>query len=153
MMKSFLLLLCVCSLVLTLTGCATTIQKNSIPKTQGMLEPSSVLKFGDIPIPAGFKLLSQDSYSFESGNVRVGILKYQGKNNTDQVVSFYKEQMAMYNWNLLNSIEYGERLLNFEREGESCIVTVLPKGKGSQLTISFGPRAQPLPRKTKEPVK
>lgn len=140
-------------LLVCLSGCATPVQKDSIPKTQGMLEPSSVLKFNDIPVPAGFKVLTKDSYSFETGNVRVGILKYQGKANSDQVVNFYKEQMAMYNWNLLNSIEYGERLLNFEREGESCIVTVMPKGSGSLLTISFGPKAQALPKKTKEPVK
>jgi len=52
----------------------------------------------------------------------VGVLKYQGKTNPDQVVNFYKEQMAMYNWNLVNIVEYGQRLMNFERENEPVLL-------------------------------
>ena len=80
-------------------------------------------------------------------------MRYQGKASPDTVVNFYKEQMAMYNWNLLNVIEYGERLLNFDRENETCVVNLSGKGNSVTITISLGPKAQNLPRKTKEPIK
>ena len=37
-------------------GCATYSNDTS-SKTAGLLEPSSALKFSDVPVPAGFKLM------------------------------------------------------------------------------------------------
>ncbi|MDD5692341.1 MAG: hypothetical protein PHP10_04095 [Candidatus Omnitrophica bacterium] len=133
-------------------GCST-ISDNKATTNPGLLEPQAILKFSDIPVPVGFKSLTQQSYSFESSGVRVGVLKYQGKNNPDLVVNFYKEQMPMYNWNLVNIVEYGQRLLNFERESESCIITLEQKGGTVIMTISLGPKSQAAPKKAKSPVK
>ncbi len=144
---------CFIFIVSSLSGCVDFPQKDdSLSKTPGVLEPSATMKFNDIPIPAGFKLLPQNSYSFESSGVRVGVLKYHGKGSPDQVISFYKEQMPMYSWNLLNIVEYGDRLMNFERENETCIVSLVPKGSSAILTISLGPRPQ-ISKKSNKPIK
>ncbi|MEK6727768.1 MAG: hypothetical protein AABY28_03725 [Candidatus Omnitrophota bacterium] len=135
-------------------GCAGSSKKeDGLLKNSSLLEPSGIFKFSDVPIPIGFKPLPQSSYSFESSGVRVGLLKYQGKVNPDRIVNFYKEQMPMYNWMLLNVVEYGQRLMNFERETETCIISMDPKGSSTILTISLGPKAQILPKKPKQPVK
>ncbi|TAM40609.1 hypothetical protein EPN54_02515 [bacterium] len=141
-----------CLLAAALTGCST-ISDNKTTTNPNLLEPQAILKFNDIPVPVGLKNLPSQSYSFESSGVRVGVLKYQGKNNPDQVVNFYKEQMPMYNWNLVNIVEYGQRLLNFERDNETCIITMEPKGSAIILTISLGPKSQSAPKKTRSPVK
>jgi hypothetical protein len=136
------------------SGCAMLSKKEGPPtRAPSLLEPSLTLKFSDVPVPAGFKFLAQDSYSFESAGVRVGVLKYKGRANPDLVVNFYKEQMPMYNWNLLNIVEYGESLLNFERENESCIIGLLAKGRTVTITVSVGPKAQIVPRRAREPIK
>jgi hypothetical protein len=135
-------------LTATLTGCSTT--------STARIEPQSVLKFTDIPVPAGLKPLPQISYSFESSGVRVGVLKYQGRANIDQIINFYKEQMPMYNWNLINIIEYGQRLLNFDRDNEACIITMQLAGLWNEdvlLTISLGPKSQVESKRAKLPVK
>ena len=150
-MKKFVFVF-LCSCVLVLWGCAAMSNKGRQIRTPALLEPQAMLKFNDIPIPVGFKLLSGDSYSFESSGMRVGLLKYQGKANVDQVVNFYKEQMAMYNWNLLNIVEYGERLMNFARENETCIISLLSKGNTVVVTVSLGPKSQ-VPKKPDRPVK
>lgn len=138
----------------TFIGCAGFAARQDSPaKTTDLLEPSLALKFSDVPVPADFKLSPKDSYSFETSGVRVGVLKYRGKANPDQVISFYKEQMPMYNWNLLNVVEYGERLLNFERENETCIISLLPKGKAVTITVSLGPKPQIPLKKLKQPIK
>ena len=134
-------------------GCAGLSKKDTVPKNEALLEPQAMLKFSDIPTPAGFKLLTQDSYTFESAGIRVGMLKYQGKANVEQVVNFYKDQMPLYNWNLLNAIEYGERLLNFEREQETCIIRLLPKGNNITIAIALGPKGGARPKKADKPVK
>ncbi len=140
-------------LALGIYGCASTSSKENITKNEALLEPSALVKFVDIPVPAGFKIMPQDSYSFESAGVRVGVLKYQGKANSDRVVNFYKEQMPMYNWNLLNVVQYGEMLLNFDRDSETCIIRLMPKGSSITVSISLGPKSQFSPKKSKEPIK
>ncbi|MCM8795499.1 MAG: hypothetical protein NC928_02255 [Candidatus Omnitrophica bacterium] len=137
--------------VIALWGCAALKKEKELSSTP-LLEPQTMLKFSDIPVPVGFKSLPKDSYSFESGNVRTAVLKYQGKANPDQVVVFYKEQMPMYNWNLLNVIEYGERILNFERENETCIISLSAKGNSISLTISLGPKPR-IFKKSEKPLK
>ncbi|MFH1442030.1 MAG: hypothetical protein ABIH18_08340 [Candidatus Omnitrophota bacterium] len=122
-------------------GCASSSKKQANTVNSALLEPQGVLKFSDIPIPVGFKAVPRDSYSFESSGIRVGILKYQGKANIEQVVNFYREQMPMYDWNLLNIVEYGNRLLNFDRNLETCIISLEPKGKYVVSTISIGPKS------------
>lgn len=134
-------------------GCAVLPKREQpISKTSNLLEPSGAVKFSDIPVPAGFKLIPQSSYSFESSGVRVGVLKYQGRADIEQVINFFKEQMPMYSWNLLNIVEYGERLMNYERENETCIINLLPKGKNITITMSLGPRPQ-IYRKDKATIK
>ena len=145
-------IICGFAFVILISGCATLFKKDAQTGIPALLEPSMMLKFADLPYPTGFKPLSTDSYTFESQGVRVAVLRYRGKAGADQVVNFYKEQMPMYNWALLNSVEYGERLLNFDRENETCIVSLLPKGSSVTITISVGPKPQAR-AKVDKPVK
>lgn len=138
--------------VIALIGCAGLNSKDKPASNPDLLEPQAIMKFSDVPVPAGFKQM-QDSYSFESSGVRVGALKYHGKANPDRVVNFYKEQMVMYNWNLLNVVEYGQRLLNFDRDNETCIINMIPKGNEITLVITIGPKSQISTRKSREPAK
>ena len=140
-----------CFLLTGILGCASLSDKDS--STPQALQAQAVLKFADLPVPIGFKILAKDSYSFESSGMRVGLLRYQGKATLDQIVNFYKEQMPMYNWALLNITEYGDCIMNFEREQESCIISILPKGSSAVISISMGPKSQVLPKKAKHPVK
>jgi hypothetical protein len=131
--------LCFC--ILACFGC------NTSPDPQypaSSLEPQSTYKFSDIPVPVGLKPMPQSSYSFQSAGVRVGVLQYRGKGNAEQVIAFYREQMPMYNWSLINVTEYGQRILNFERESESCIITLQPKGSSITVIISLGPKSSNL---------
>jgi hypothetical protein len=139
--------------VMGLYGCAGLSKKDTLPREEALLEPQVALKFSDVPAPVGFKLLAGDSYIFESAGIRVGMLKYQGKADVEQVVNFYKDQMSLYNWNLLNTIEYGERLLNLERENETCIIRILAKGNNITVSIAIGPKSGGRPKKADKPVK
>lgn len=146
--KLFFLITSCCLLATALSGCSTV--------SDSRLEPQAILKFSDVPIPVGLKPLPQVSYSFENAGARVAVLKYQGRVNIDQIINFYKEQMPLYNWNLINIIEYGQRLLNFERENETCIITIQVAGFWNEealVTISLGPKSQNLTKKAKAPVK
>lgn len=135
-----------------LSGCQTFSTGNS--SDNGFIEPAARFKFSDIPLPKGFQSIPQESYSFDNGGVRVAVLKYRGKADPDHLVNFYKEQMKMNQWELINVTEFGQRMLNFNNEKEACIISLLPNGRQITLVISVGPRAERLePRNSRETLK
>lgn len=124
-----------------LAGCATT-SKSSDPTQVPALEPAALLKFSDIPVPAVFKFAPEESYAFQTTGFRAGLLKYNGKAGGEQAVVFFKEQMPLYNWQLLNIVEHGRRMLSFEKENETCIITIDEKGNRADITVSVAPKSQ-----------
>jgi len=105
-----------------------------------VLEPQPGAKIKDVPVPAGLKLLAKQSYDFENGATRVALLKYSGKSNANDLVNFYKEQMVMNGWTLVNLIEYDQRLMNFEKDNENCIINIQPKWYSALVTVALGPK-------------
>jgi len=150
-MKKAILIFAFC--ILNFLGCASAPKTGEATVTgPKALEAQAAIKFGDIPLPAGFKFLYKDSYSFQSGNMRVAVLRYSGRPNVEQTFKFFQEQMPIYNWRLINTVEYGRRMLNFEREQETCIITIEPKRFSTEIAISIGPK-QTLPQRTEKPIK
>jgi len=127
---------------LLLAGCATsgTVTDDDIKATKA-LDVSTALKFVDIPVPSGFKMITAQSFTFENDVLRVGILKYKGRSSGDQVVNFFKNQMPLYNWRFTNMLEYGRRILNFEREDQNCIIVIEPQGMSAFVTITVAPKS------------
>ncbi len=128
--------------VLLFAGCATSGSGLSDDvKVMKALDVSTALKFVDVPVPSGFKMVTSQSFTFENDVLRVGILKYKGRASGDQVVSFYKNQMSLYNWNFTNMLEYGRRILNFEREDQNCIIVIEPHGMNTFITVTVAPKS------------
>jgi len=136
-----------CLVILFLAGCATFSQSesaNSADQNKVSLSVSPVLKFEDLPNPSGFKLLDKESFAFQNDKSRVALLKYYGGQNAEQVLAFYKEQMASFNWSLVNIIEYDRKVLNYENSEESCIITIQPQGGKSLVTVALSPKSRPI---------
>jgi hypothetical protein len=125
-------------------GCGITQEKTPVTGSNALTPVAA--KLPDIPVPYGFKLLTKNSYSFESGAIRVAVLRYKGSSQIESVVRFYKEQMPLSGWTLLNIIQYENSLLNFERDEETCIVDVSPRLTGVLVTVSLGPKPSMLPK-------
>lgn len=136
-----------CLAVLFLAGCVTLPKNESMDNTEqnkASLSVAPILKFEDLPTPAGFKILDKESFAFRNDKSRVALLKYYGGKNAEQVMEFYKEQMASFNWNLVNIIEYDRKVLNYENSEESCIITIQPQGGKSLVTVALSPKSRPI---------
>jgi len=130
-----------------LAGCATFPQNESssdAEKNKVTLSVAPILKFDDIPVPVGFRILEKESFAFQNDRSRVALLKYYGGKTADQAVAFYKEQMDSFNWNLINIIEYDRKVLNYDNSEESCIITIQPQGGKSMVTIALSPKSRPI---------
>ncbi|MBU1006516.1 MAG: hypothetical protein KKH08_02840 [Candidatus Omnitrophica bacterium] len=142
--KQILLIVGCLAVVSLMSGCSTLSGSGSYSGQDVSLDVSALLRFSDVPIPAGFKILDKESFAFQNDATRVALLKYVGSKSPDLVVSFYKDQMTMYNWSAINIIEYERRMLNYEKDTESCIITIEPKGGGSIVTIAISPKSRPM---------
>lgn len=140
------------SVISVLCGCATTQSENfsEEPVTQETpdayaattLPVTEKLRFSDVPVPAGFKLDQNKSFVFQTEDTRVALLKYTGRAKLQDLVEFFKEQLLLYNWELLNIVEYGKSVLNFERGRQSCIITIDSQGMKKTVIISLAPKAK-----------
>ncbi|MHC4124426.1 MAG: hypothetical protein ACYSSI_12695 [Planctomycetota bacterium] len=133
--------------LLLVSGCATTYESrlyDGESSSDVSLDVALALRFNDVPVPAGFKILDKESFAFQNDVTRVALLKYIGAKGADQTVLFYKEQMPLYNWKPINIIEYERRILNYERDSESCIVTVESQGRKCIVTIGISPKSRPM---------
>ncbi len=132
------------TILIFLTGCATgssSQQDTKLePQEQAKLSTADILKFEDVPVPVNFKLLVNESFIFENSYSRIGILKYTGRATPERVVEFYKDEMPLHNWNLVNILEYGRRILNYEKPQESCIITVEASVSKTTVVISVAPK-------------
>ncbi|MDP2921912.1 MAG: hypothetical protein Q8O12_06085 [Candidatus Omnitrophota bacterium] len=145
MNKTRFLVLIACLLALS-AGCVTLPKDESVDgeKNAAPLSVAPILKFEDIPVPAGFKLLDKESFAFQNDKSRVALLKYYGGKNSENVIMFYKEQMAAFNWSLVNIIEYERKVMNYENSEESCIITIQPQGGKSLITVALSPKSRPM---------
>ncbi len=145
-------MLCSCFLaVLILSSCATTSYDSGYDRDGSVyaekghsIGVASILRFDDVPVPAGFKVLEEESFAFQNDVTRVALLKYAGGKSADLVVMFFKEQMPMYNWSPINIIEYDRRILNYEKKSESCIITIESQGRKSVITVAISPKSRPM---------
>jgi len=134
-------LLAVTLCAVSLIGCAG-LQKREGPPP---LKPVAS-KFKDIPVPSIFKSVPQSTYAFESSiiGIRIGTVKYQGKAPLEQVIDFYKEQMPRYKWILENSLEYGNVMLNFSREKDTCLINLSSQEDLVTIDITLGPKLKQI---------
>lgn len=126
-----------------LFGCSTiSIDTGSSKMQTAPLFVAQSLRFEDIPVPAGFNLIINESFVFQNEQLRVGLLKYEGDAAPEQVLRFYKDQMPLYRWNLINIVEHEVRTLSFEKEAQSCTVTIDGSKSKTILIVATSPKSR-----------
>ncbi|MCX6356583.1 MAG: hypothetical protein NT045_01685 [Candidatus Aureabacteria bacterium] len=105
---------------------------------------SNDVSFEDIPVPAGFVLKRRDSYSFQNDVTRVGRLVYEGRSDMNNVLAFYQQQMPLHGWQEMSYIDYRSAVRYYEKEGQSCILTVegMTGWKNVRIVLSTQPKSK-----------
>ncbi|MCX6355609.1 MAG: hypothetical protein NTZ78_12035 [Candidatus Aureabacteria bacterium] len=123
-----------------MTGC----KKGDQPAGSPQVAFSSDVSFEDIPVPAAFVLKRSNSYSFQNDVTRVGRLIYEGRSSLNDVLAFYQQQMPLHGWQEMSYIDYYSSTRYYEKEGQSCILTVEPKigWKNVRIILSTQPKSK-----------
>jgi hypothetical protein len=127
--------------LLILWGCAMPMSYQQGEGATGEIPLSEMLRFNDIPVPGTFRFDSQNSYIFEDKLTRIGVLKYTTATSPDEVVMFFKREMPNAGWQLINILEYGQKILTYDKGEESCVINILPGRTQSTVMISVTPKS------------
>lgn len=99
------------------------------------------VQFADIPVPTGYQLIPQESYSFQGSLFRSGIIKYDGPIDPVFAMSFFSNQLPARGWRLEKTQKgSGNRALYFAKGQENLIVIVRPLPDGSRVELQLDSR-------------
>lgn len=69
-------------------------EEEVLPNLPVPLKIASNLKFEDIPVPHGFKIDQHNSFAFQTGSTRLGVLKYKGSAAADRIVALDRKSVV-----------------------------------------------------------
>lgn len=125
--------------LVALASCAGAYPDGSTEEASAL----SPVQFDDIPVPDGFELQTgmNQSFSYQSGDYRIGEFHYAGLPPGEQVRGFMNENMPLYGWAKTNVEELSDNrfVMHFERWPYSVSCTVFDQKDGpTRLTLTVG---------------
>lgn len=121
----------------SLNGCSDS--KNM----QGDLIVSASSPIADVPVPAGFTMIDDQSTSQVVGTTRTFVdHMYKGPDDLLPVVRFYRTQLPQKGWTNVDQAQMHEEIsLRYAKGAEECLVTITPKKwyKKTRIRIQIHP--------------
>jgi hypothetical protein len=109
------------ALLLATTGACITITSDKKPDSKAPPTPV-YMDFEDVKVPGSMARVYDDSYLFESRDVKAGVMALSGWDNPDEVMTFFKEHMAQDGWTLLSTFKYKKDILIFTKPDKVCLI-------------------------------
>ena len=123
-----------------LSGCATDGYRSGSTDSYYDDSTQGMQRFEDVPVPAGYVLNRPESFIFQNNKTRMGTMTYVGSGEMTSIIVFFKTNMPKYGWDLLTSVEFNKAVMSYEKDSESCIVTIDRMGMRKVLiSISLSP--------------
>jgi hypothetical protein len=142
--------------LLSFTGCAN-FSGQSNPPPNPVLQPSAsqpssppaatmptgprpqFFDFADIPIPSELELQPNDSYVFQSGVFKAGVLTLKGRVDLASLINFFQMAMPRENWKPRGGFRYRRSVLIFEKSDKTCVINLYEKMFYTYVEIYVAP--------------
>ena len=147
-------LLCLCYALVAVTGCETLpfslggpaepIVEESlgeIPAVESAFPPAAATRFDDIPVPEGLSMKHENSFVFESEQLQIAYLIYEGRLMPEEAAQFFLDALPRANWTLLNVLQYNDITITLRKPDRDLVIHVSPKRRGCVARISLTPRS------------
>jgi hypothetical protein len=131
----------------SLSGCATeTLSEKIIPLEESRVgkqgeetQISLYYDFKDVPIPAELEIEPEKYAIFQTTEFTAGLLTFSGRVRPDSLISFFSDKMPEDGWRLVGSSRSSIRIMFFLKEDRFCIITILGKGRATEVEILVTP--------------
>ena len=112
------------STILVLSCSTIKTQKKTAPPAQTSIQKIERI-MNNIPVYPNLHYDTQNSFVYESISVNAAIIVLKGKAKLNDVVSFYKENMPKYGWQLLFMFVYDNKAtMMFDSMESSCSIEI-----------------------------
>ena len=123
-------------------GCATT-SGSGEQKPEIQVARPEVFLGEEVPVYPGFKLIPEKSFSYESGNLKVGRFVFKGKALVKDIVAYYRDNLPEHGWEPVAITVYGKQAsLTYITPEKSLQIHVAKKFSEVYLVIQIGPRGE-----------
>lgn len=125
--------------VVALSGCSSTGQSAppnpvSAPSssTPGGTPPATTPRpmfydFGDIPVPTELEIVQNESYVFQSGPFKAGLMTFKGRVDINSVINFFQMALPREGWKTKGGFRYRRSVLIFEKQDKTCVINLYTK--------------------------
>lgn len=116
----------------------------------GRLSPALYPRERDVPMPEVMRFVPQASEDYRDGRRRVYVRhRYIGDAHKDSVRAFFRRHMPLTRWALVSDANHqGYYILRFEKESESCEITIKDAPRDGSGNTLVDVRITPLERRT-----
>lgn len=83
--------------------------------------------FPDIPFPQELSVVRDDSYVFQAGPGKAGLLTLRGRVDGNSLINFFQSAMARQNWEQRGGFRYRRSVLIFEKSERTCVIKIHEK--------------------------
>jgi len=95
--------------------------------------------FQDIPIPSELDLVSKDSYVFQAGALKAGLLTLRGRVDVNSLINFFQMALPREHWKLKGGFRYKRSVLIFDKPDRTCIINLYEKVFYTYVEILVAP--------------
>ncbi len=95
--------------------------------------------FADIPVPTEMDLVSKESYVFQSGTLKAGMLTFKGRVDVTSLINFFQMAMPHESWKPKGGFRYKRSVLIFEKPDKMCVINLYEKTFYSYAEIYVAP--------------
>ncbi len=124
-------------------GSAEPIMEESlgeVPIVASAFPPAAAARFDDIPIPEGLEMKHKDSFVFESEQLQIAYLIYEGRMSPEDAAQFFLDALPRGNWTLVNVLQYNDITITLRKPDKDLVVHISPRRtRGCVAKISLTP--------------
>ncbi len=102
--------------------------------------------FPDIPVPVELKRMDKDSFVFQSGSLKAGLLSLSGTRiDLSSLINFFQIALPRENWKPKGGFHAGRTVLIFEKPDKTCIINLYERLFSTYVEIYVAPATdQPI---------
>ncbi len=129
--------------VIAITSCATLNTSNHPAEVKVQTIKPEMLLGDAVPVYPGFRFVSQKSFIYESGDVKVGRLVFTGNAKVKDIVSYYKDVLPQQGWEPIAVTIFGNQAsLTYVTPDRTLQIEVSRGFSDTVLVIQVGPRGE-----------
>ncbi len=115
---------------------------SDLPPVESVFPPAAAARFDDIPVPEGLKMVHARSFVFESEDLQIAFLIYEGRMAPEDAAQFFVDALPRAGWTLHDVLEYNDITIKFDQPGRNLLVHISPKMRGCVAKIMLTPKSK-----------